>query len=244
MLIARLALAALATLAVTSPAFAADPAWTEISTKDFSAWREAEHPGWTRVSDAVLRGGAGNRLDGKPGEGVLLSRGDSNLYTQEEFQDLELKLEFMIPAGSNSGVKFNGHYEIQILDSHDRPEAELTGNDCGGVYPRADAKYQHIDKGSPPSENAALPPGQWQTLEIVFRGPRFDDAGKKTESARFVEVKLNGKTVQKDVEVKYATGHAWDDVAEVARGPLMLQGDHGPVAFRNIQIRALSPPRP
>lgn len=221
-------------------ALAAEPAWRSVAVNaNFSVWRESEHPGWSQVGDAKLREGEPSRLEGHPGEGVLLSRGESDLYTREEFQDLEVKLEFLVAARSNSGVKLNGHYEIQIRDSHGKKE--LTADDCGGVYPRAEMQptYRFLDEGSPPSENAARPAGEWQTLEIAFIAPRFDAAGKKTANARFAEVKLNGKLIQKDVELEYPTGHAWDEVEEVARGPLMLQGDHGPVAFRNIQVRAL-----
>ena len=75
----------------------------------------------------------------------------------------------MIPNHSNSGVKLEGVYEIQIFDSWqvDKP----TGADCGGIYPRAEQKpqYHHIDDGVPPLVNAAKKSGEWQTLEIVFR---------------------------------------------------------------------------
>ena len=67
---------------------------------------------------------------------------------------------------------------------------------------------------------------------MTFRAPRFDASGKKVANARFVKVVLNGKVVQEDVEVPSPTGHAWR-LAEVATGPILLQADHGPVAFRN-----------
>lgn len=219
---------------------AVEEPWTRLGTDDWAAWREAEHPGWIIAGDAALRDGDRARLDAKPGAGVLVSSGESDLYTREEYADVELKLEFLISAGSNSGVKLNGHYEIQIRDSHG--VANPTANDCGGVYPRAEMQpsYRFLDEGSPPRENAARPAGEWQTLELTFIAPRFDAAGKKVASARFAEVRLNGTVIQTDVELKCPTGHAWDEVKEAARGPLMLQGDHGPVAFRKIAIRRLS----
>src|SRR5262249_61960449 len=124
---------------------------------------------------------------------------------------------------------------------------DLTGDSCGGVYPRAEQKpkYHHIDKGVPPRTNAAKPAGEWQTLDITFQAPRFDAAGKKTANARFVKVVLNGQVVHEDVEVSTPTGAAWRLAKEVPSGPLFLQGDHGPVALRNVRLRPLpaAPPK-
>jgi hypothetical protein len=145
-------------------------------------------------------------------------------------------MEFLIPKGSNSGVKFHSLYEIQILDSYGKKE--LTGDDCGGVYPRAEMspRYRHIDKGIPPSKNACKPPGEWQKLHAIFLAPRLDAEGKKTANAKLVKVTLNGVVVHENVELKTPTGHNWVK-QEVATGPLLLQGDHGPVAFRNVRVR-------
>jgi hypothetical protein len=211
--------------------------WTVIAVDEsFSAWRD-RHRGWSIAGGAELSGDGERRLSGADGTGVLVSRGDSNLYTREEFQDVELKLEFMVPRGSNAGVKLNGLYEIQIRDSYGKEE--WTADDNGGVYPRAEHEpsYRFLDDGYPALVNASRPAGEWQTLELVFIAPRFDDEGEKTKTGRFLNVVLNGETIHEDVELKWPTGAAWDMSEEVPRGPLMLQGDHGPVAFRNIAIR-------
>src|SRR5947208_1949863 len=84
---------------------------------------------------------------------------------------------------------------------------------------------------------ATKPGGEWQTFDIVFKAPRFDADGKKTAHARFIKVVHNDKLVHENVEVEYPTGSAWRLKKEVATGPLLLQGDHGPVAFRNVKIR-------
>jgi hypothetical protein len=156
--------------------------------------------------------------------------------SKQKFGDVEVHAEFMIPKGSNSGVKLEGLYEIQIFDSYGVEEPKAT--DCGGIYPRAEQKptYHHIDKGVPPRTNASKPPGEWQSLDIVFQAPRFDADGKKIANARFVKVVLNGQVVHEDVEVKTPTGHAWHN-QEIPTGPLLLQADHGPVAFRNVRAR-------
>jgi hypothetical protein len=133
-----------------------------------------------------------------------------------------------------------GLYEIQIFDSHGKKE--LTGSDCGGIYPRGEQqpKYHTIDKGVPPRVNAARPAGEWQTLDITFRAPRFDADGKKTVDARFVKVVLNGQVIHENEAVHYPTGSAWRLAKEVPRGPLLLQADHGPVAFRNVRVRPVT----
>src|SRR5205085_1329042 len=124
-----------------------------------------------------------------------------NLYTKQKFADVEVHLEFNLSKGSNSGVKFHGHYEIQLQDSFGKKE--LTGEDCGGIYPRAEAKpkYHHLDKGIAPKVNACKPHGQWQTLEVTFRAPRFDAAGKKVQNARIVRAVLNGQVIHTEQEL-------------------------------------------
>jgi hypothetical protein len=169
---------------------------------------------------------------------VFVSKGDaSNLESREEYQDVDVQLQFAIPKQSNAGVKLMSRYEIQILDTYGAKQ--LSGDSCGGIYPRAEEKpsYHHIDRGVPPRVNAAKPAGEWQSLEIEFIAPRFDAKGKKTSNAKFVRVVLNGKRIHENVEVSAPTGAAWRLVTEVPRAPLLLQGDHGPVAFRNIQVR-------
>jgi hypothetical protein len=161
----------------------------------------------------------------------------TNLVTGEKFQDIELYVEFMVPKGSNSGVYLHGLYEIQVFDSYGSAEAMKT-SDGGGVYHRW-IKNQPVG-GSAPKVNASRPPGEWQHYHIWFRGPRFDTAGKKVENARFVRVEYNGKLVQENVEVEGPT-RAHMDIPEAASNPIMLQGDHGPVAYRNIYWRPLKP---
>ncbi|HJT76101.1 MAG TPA: DUF1080 domain-containing protein, partial [Gemmataceae bacterium] len=236
-----LLLAALA--AARAPARAAeDDGWIDLSSgpKALDAW-QAPTGAWFLAGNARMDPNDPRHLVGEPGEGVLINgpKGNTrNLLTRQKFTDLEVRLDFLIPRRSNSGVKLMGLYEIQIFDSYGVKEKNLTGADCGGIYPRAELgpKYHHIDKGVPPRVNAARPAGEWQTLDIVFQAPRFDAAGKKTRNARFVRVVLNDQVIHENVEVEYPTGHAWHN-KEIPAGPVLLQADHGPVAFRHIRIR-------
>jgi hypothetical protein len=153
----------------------------------------------------------------------------SNLLSDMEHGDIELILEFNVPKGSNSGVYLQGRYEIQILDSWQKYQPTFA--DCGGIYQR------HLNgqgfEGTSPRVNASLPPGEWQRFDIHFRAPRFDEEGKKVENARFVKVIHNGVVIHENVEVTGPTRSAsFED--EKPWGPLMLQGDHGPIGFRNL----------
>lgn len=159
-----------------------------------------------------------------------------DLYTKQNFGDVDVHLEFAMSKGSNSGIKFHGHYEIQLYDSFGKADDKLTGSDCGGLYPRANEKG-YLDKGVAPTTNACKAPGEWQTLDMSFVAPRFDKDGNKIANARLTKVTLNGKVIHDNVEVKTPTGGRWMD-KEMAEGPIMLQGDHGPVAFRNAVVRA------
>jgi hypothetical protein len=92
--------------------------------------------------------------------------------------------------------------------------------------------------GKAPYTNAAKAPGLWQKMKISFRAPRFDASGKKISNAKFVSVVLNGVEIHSNVEVPLPTGGPIEN-NETAMGPLMIQGDHGPVAFRNIRYRLM-----
>jgi len=147
------------------------------------------------------------------------------VYTEENFGDCTIKLEFLIPKGSNSGIYLMGEYEVQIQDSFARPVGRPLGQgDMGAIYSAA-----------APIVNASGVPGTWQKYEIEFAAPQFDASGNKTSNARFKKITLNGVVVQENVEVQGPTGGGLT-MKEAATGPLMFQGDHGPVAFRNIEI--------
>ncbi|MBX7135631.1 MAG: ThuA domain-containing protein [Fimbriimonadaceae bacterium] len=172
-------------------------------------------------------------------EGLNNGGNAPHLVSKGEFGDAWVHAEFAIPAGSNSGVYLQGRYEIQILDSYGKPWKDLAFSDAGGIYQRW--KDETGYEGTPPARNAIRKPGDWNTYDILFRAPRFDSKGKKTENARFVEVRVNGVVVQNNVEVTGPTrASMWED--EKPLGPIMLQGDHGPITYRNVwvlPIRAL-----
>lgn len=235
---------ALALALAVSPALpAADDGWIELKAGDAGPWKQVDK-NWIVAKDVALDADKKDtRLKATPDDagtiwvnGTLGRVGD--LLTKANYGDLEVHVEFLIAKKSNSGIKFHGVYEIQILDSFGKKNDELTGDDCGGVYPRAELKpkYHHIDKGIAPKTNASKAAGEWQTLDVTFLAPRFDDKGEKTANAKIVKATLNGTVVHEDLELKTPTGNNWSK-KESPTGPFMLQADHGPVAFRNVKIR-------
>jgi 3-keto-disaccharide hydrolase len=227
--------------AVAIPARADEPAWIPVMAKDLDAFKPP-HGDWQPVSEVTLDAANPRKLVGKEGSGAWYNgpKGrTNNLYTKQKYGDLEVSLEFMMSKGSNSGIKFHGHYEIQILDSFGKKE--LTGDDCGGVYPRADiikGRYTHLDKGIAPRINACKAPGEWQSLDVTFLAPRFDKYGKKIKNAMIEKALLNGQVIHDKQELLTPTGDRWKN-KEMYEGPLMVQADHGPVAFRNMTLRVL-----
>jgi hypothetical protein len=105
----------------------------------------------------------------------------------------------------------------------------------GGIYGIAAAKV-----------NACKAPGEWQKYVIEYRAPKFDAQGNKTANARIIKVTLNDKMIHEHVELPHAlngglsTGGKNDRGKEVPTGPILLQGNHGPVAYRNFRIKPLA----
>ncbi|MCA9311940.1 MAG: DUF1080 domain-containing protein, partial [Phycisphaerales bacterium] len=200
--------------------------------------------------DWVIAGAAGlspqdsRALAWDVGRGVILNGPNgltTDLVSVFDHGDVEAHIEFMVPDNATSGVWFMGRYEVQIRDSWGvrRPGPD----DCGGIPPRAPlpegANEPHFD-GAPPRVNAARPAGEWQTYDVLFRAPRFDDLDNKIENAHFVRVVHNGMIIHENVELPAMTeGSLFED--EAPYGPLRIEGSTGAVAFRNIRLRPLPP---
>jgi hypothetical protein len=154
----------------------------------------------------------GGRNGWKVVDGVLVNTPPSgDLVTEEKFGDFRLHIEYRVPEGSNSGIYLRGRYEIQVLDDYGKA---VTKHMNGAIYGRI-----------APVENASRPAGEWQTVDATLIGRR-------------VTVVLNDKKIIDNQMIEGPTGAALDD-REAEPGPLMLQGDHGVVAFRNIAIKPL-----
>ncbi len=220
--------------AVSAP----DGSWIElIQPKGMEGWK-GETGTWLNVGGAWAAADGSKKINYTGvGTGILVNGPEGktvNLFSIVEHADVEAKVVFMVPPESNSGVYFMGRYEIQVLDSWGEENPEHS--DCGGIYQRwQDGKGF---EGVPPRVNASRPPGEWQSFHVIFRAPRFDENGNKTENAKFIKVVHNGQGIHENVEVTGPTRAAgFED--EQPKGPLMFQGDHGPVAYKNLVIRHL-----
>jgi len=216
--------------------------WLElIKGEGVEGWRKPTGD-WMNVGEAAKDSNNEKMIATRPGHGVLVNGKTGrtrNLFTEMQHGDCEAHIEFMVPKGSNSGAYFMGRYEIQVFDSFGVEKAPYPGIECGGIYERWDDKRKPPGfEGRSPRVNASKAPGEWQTFDVVFLAPRFDKDGKKTANARFVKVVHNGQVVHENVEVTGPTrAPAYGD--EKPQGPLMFQGDHGPVAYRNVKIRPI-----
>jgi hypothetical protein len=183
--------------------------------KNFDAWTQKKGKEWL-VADGpshwkLVEGGA---MEVVPGTDSLIS--------QKQFGDCTVHVEFRtLGAPTNSGVYLQARYEVNINETYGR----LDGTPSGG-----------LDNSFPekPKIRAARPPLAWQTLDIEFRAPRFDAAGKKQESAK-ATVFLNGVKLYDRAGLNPPKGAA-GRLGEAERGPLMLQEHGSPVQFRNIWV--------
>lgn len=157
------------------------------------------------------------------------------IYTKQAFGDSQMHVEFRTPSPAkgtgqdrgNSGVFLMGLYEIQVLDSYEN--RTYADGQAGAVY----GQY-------PPLVNASRKPGEWQTYDIVFHGPRFGEDGSVTRKAR-VTVFHNGLLVQDNVEIQGTTSTEKPEYHKQAdKLPLALQDHNHPVRYRNIWVRELA----
>lgn len=174
--------------------------------------------------------GSDNTAGWKVENGYMQVKG-GNICTKRTFTDFQLHVEFWLPlmadakgqGRANSGVYMQGRYEIQVLDSYGlKPEM----GDCGAAY-----------GASPPMVNACRPPENWQTYDIIYHAPKFDDKGNQTTGPR-ATVLQNGVLIHLNVEWPKTGIGALGGEANTP-GPIMLQ-DHGcAVRYRNVWIRPL-----
>lgn len=182
------------------------------------------------VGKAKLSASNPKQLENAGGTGEMINltpaHGESqDIYSKAKFGDCRIEVQVMVPQESNSGVYVMGEYEVQVLDSYGHEK--LNNGDMGAVYGAA-----------PPAVNASKKPGEWQQYVIEWRAPKFDAAGKKTKNGEFVSIELNGKLLHKSLVMPGATPGGVVG-KEVPEGPLMFQGNHGPVAYRDIVVTPL-----
>jgi hypothetical protein len=198
--------------------------------KEISSWTASRGPVWPAVPPKRKPGKPVNLIGkdvsgwllqnpNKPigwsvKDGILLNEGKqaNNIYSKQKFQDFKVEAEFKIDPKSNSGLYLRGRYEIQVMDGYDATSQNI--HSMGALY-------GYIA----PPVNACKPASEWQTFEITLIANR-------------VTVTLNGTKLIDNVEVPGLTGGALDS-REKESGPIMLQGDHGPVQWRKLIVTPL-----
>ncbi|MCP4454890.1 MAG: DUF1080 domain-containing protein [Planctomycetes bacterium] len=202
--------------------------------EDLKGWTTKTSSGkanqWT-AGKAAVSASDSRQLATVEGTGELINltpkHGESqDIYSKAKYGDCRIELEVMVPAGSNSGIYVMGEYEVQVLDSYGK--MKVGSGDIGAIY-----------GGYAPPVNASKEPGQWQQFVIEWRAPKFDSAGQKVRNAEFLKVELNGQILHQDLEMAGPTPGGLTG-KEASTGPLMFQGNHGPVAYRNIVVTRIS----
>jgi hypothetical protein len=202
-----------------------------------------EQPG-KAPSDAIILFDGTNldqwvALDGKaPGfkleDGVMVAN-KAYIRTKQEFGDVQMHVEWMEPSAKgdsqgrgNSGIFFMGEFETQVLDNFKNPT--YADGACGSIY----GQY-------PPQVNACLPPGTWQTYDLVFHRPRYE--GNTLKEPAYITVIQNGVLVQDHHRIEGPTAHmhvaSYPSKAMPEKGSIHLQFHGNPVKYRNIWVRPL-----
>jgi hypothetical protein len=245
-----------------SASFRPEDGWKPLfNGRDLSGWRSRNPRAkkvWVICDQVRLAENHPERLvpigHGGAADAVLLCGEDGRGYdimTADLFGDYQLHIEFTVPKGSNSGVYNRGLFEIQVFDSYGKPK--LGFHDCGALYERA---Y--------PPENLSKPPGEWQTYDITLKGKKislewngksvyqdYDVRYGETDRDAFERLNHENSSKPDALRVKlreengkyvgyFGEGGTRSSLDGPDRpGPILLQGDHGPVAYRRIYIRPL-----
>jgi 3-keto-disaccharide hydrolase len=179
----------------------------------------------------------GDRWEIKDGYAIVKG---GDITTKDSFGDYQFHIEFATPekvSGSgqgrgNSGVFLANRYEVQVLDSYNN-KTYLDGQ-CASLY-----------KQSPPMVNVCRKPGEWQSFDIIFTAPRFDESAKDVKVLKpgYVTVIHNGVVVQNHFELQGGTYYdkAPSYQKHPLKQPIRLQNHGNPVKYRNIWLREIKP---
>ena len=195
----------------------------------------------------LMLGKGGGPIDWPIEDGALVStRGDTranHIVSKLHFRDADVHVEFMLPEKGvgNSGVYIHGNYELQVINSFGKAEADLTQDDAGAIY-----------GFSKPLAQACRKPGEWQVYDIRYRAPRRDESGAIVEEGSLTAF-LNGVKVQDNARfgeprsvyhpyryktTPYLTA-IWERQKKTGLGPVFLQDHDNPVRFRNVWVKPL-----
>lgn len=197
--------------------------------KDFTGWKKFGHANFDKWEATQPHFAISPAADGAPPALVQPAAQGVSIYTEREFGDCLIELDVMVPSGGNSGIYIMGEYELQLLDDLSADRDNPSDMDWGAIARRLKPRV-YANKGG----------GVWQHVVIDFRAPRFDADKKKIANAKLVRVTINGQLIHENAEIPSPTaGGLYGEefpATPTATGPLLLQGNEGAAAFRNIRI--------
>ncbi|WP_181149181.1 family 16 glycoside hydrolase [Salinibacter sp. 10B] len=217
---------------------------TALPLEDLQSFRSAPE-NWSVADSAWADPTRERHLESTRGSGVLVNASAKTaaepLLTRWTHQDLEIEMDVMMSRGARAGIFLQGRYEIQLVDSWGVQEP--TDSDMGAISQPWRSRRPEGERGvggHPPRANVAKAPGLWQHLTIDFQAPRFNEDGEKVAPAQFNKVALNGVVIHRNISLRGPTRDARFE-AEARTGPLMIVGDQGPVAIKNIRYKRYRP---
>ncbi len=215
-------------------------AQTPVNLNDLTAFKSPA--GNWKLASKIIPDPKKGSFGWEKGEGILVNAPDrknkgASLYTNEEFGDFDLELDFLVSKGTSSGIFILDRYLLNLADSWTDIHPKASSN--GGVGPTTLDNIAKLGEVYAPRQNVSRAPGLWQHAKIIFRAPRFNASGVKTENARLLRVELNNVVVHDNIELTAPTANAIHQ-NEVPTAPLRFIGEGGAVAFRNIKIKRYS----
>ena len=207
------------------------------------AFKQNTH--WQKVGDATITQDMLSFTLAQ-GDSVLFNRPKDDLKakgnvleTENDYKDFRFSVDVNVTPKTKSGIYLLGRYHINIMNMY--KARKITPYSMGGVSHRYDEdrgrkpKYDGVKPKATTKTNPSKPPGQWQTLEIDFKAPRFDVNGLKTEYAQLISVKLNGMPIHKKQIITGPSQYA-PYLNEASQGPILFMGDSAPFALKNLVI--------
>ncbi len=177
----------------------------------------------------------GKNAEWNVGDGIMtVAPGKGDIQTRQTFGSIQLHIEWRTPAvvkgegqgRGNSGIFFQGIYELQVLDSYNN--RTYSNGQAGSIY-----------KQTPPLVNASNGPGEWQIYDVIYMAPVFNEDGTYQKNPT-ITVFHNGVLIQNHTVIKGTTPYIGPPkVVQHADGPLRLQDHSNPTSFRNIWVREL-----
>ena len=176
--------------------------WEYVPNTGQGGWTATSGVLWDGSDNSVYLKGTSNSGDRIVNTVTGSKKVASDLVSAKKFGDVEIYLEFLVAASTNSGVYVHGLYEVQIVDSYGKDSLNPPSI-CGSIYDYQQKVNDEYVGGVAPRVRSERPTGHWQSFHILFKAPRFDSEGKKISNAKFIRVLHNGVVIHENVERRH-----------------------------------------